>query len=196
MSKILLAALDRLENTADETAMRAYKPKTGAQLRPKTDPAHRLMRQAYRRRTSGDKARQHRLSLMYRRKNASQIKQRQKRSHQLHPKPVHRLTSGLDDQRVGYWCYSYVWRDGLRYSIVAYGTRLGCDSTAQRLNWMYDGELVSVTPTSHTQHDQIQQTLPLAAQHESDSSKNSCSACVYAGHSNAVKIRHFTRTRS
>jgi hypothetical protein len=188
MSKILTAALERIAQAETETAMRPYKPKTGAQLRPKNDPAHRLMRQAYKRRTSGDKNRAHRLALIYRRKNAGQLKQRQKRSAQLHPNPMHRTTSAADDQTLGYWSYQYVWRDGLTYSLVLYGTRFGADCDAQRLGLQYGGELVDVILCDDTTLENIQKTLPLAARHESNSSKNLCTAYVYAGHPYTIAV--------
>jgi hypothetical protein len=58
---ILEQALARLQETSDsETAMRPYKPKTPAQMRLHTDPAHRMLREAYKRRTASDKNKEER----------------------------------------------------------------------------------------------------------------------------------------
>jgi hypothetical protein len=90
MSTRLTQILARLERTVDTVvqAMKPYKPKTPAQLRLKTDPAHRLMRDAYKRRTSTDKAKDHKYDKTYYQRNKSQIKQRQKRSSQIHKHPT------------------------------------------------------------------------------------------------------------
>lgn len=88
MSKTLTQILSRLaraDSSDAETAMKPYKPKNPSQLRKKTDPAHRMMRDAYKRRTSTDKAKDLRHDKLYYQRNKSQIKQRQKRSKQLHP---------------------------------------------------------------------------------------------------------------
>ena len=82
----VVARLARAESSDAETAMKPYKPKNPSQLRKKTDPAHRMMRDAYKRRTSTDKAKAARHDKVYYQRNKSQLKQRQKRSKQLHPK--------------------------------------------------------------------------------------------------------------
>ncbi len=90
MTKRLSRILARIAiaSTDVEEAMRPYKPKTPAQLRLKTDPAHRMMRDAYKRRTSTDKAKDHRQNQMYYKRNKAQLQQRQRRSRQLHKTPA------------------------------------------------------------------------------------------------------------
>lgn len=83
MSVILSSVLARIEL---EEAMRPYKPKTPAQMRLKTDPAHVMMRQAYKRRTGADKKKEALRDKAYIRRNKAQIMQRRKRSAQLHGK--------------------------------------------------------------------------------------------------------------
>jgi hypothetical protein len=175
--KLLKQVQARLSLADTETAMRPYKPKTPVQLRPKTDPAHRMMREAYKRRTSTDKAKQKRYSDVYRRKNASQIKQRNKRSRMLHAGFADALQGGP----ISNWCYEYTWDDGLLYSMVIHGTRFEADCTAQRLGLRYGGELIAVYPVGDVVVDRIKNNLPLAKTHESNPSKNQASAAVYAG---------------
>jgi hypothetical protein len=79
MPSVLKSVLARME-----MSMKPYKPKTPAQRRIKTDPAHTMMRQAYKRRTSTDKRKSTIYDKMYYRRNKAQIVQRQKRSRQLH----------------------------------------------------------------------------------------------------------------
>lgn len=80
----VLSRIERHEASLVVLSMKPYKPKTPAQLRLKTDPAHRMMRDANKRRTSSDKAKESKRDKLYYRRNKSQLKQRQKRSKQLH----------------------------------------------------------------------------------------------------------------
>ena len=70
-----------------ETAMRPYKPKMQPR-RLKNDPEHRLIRQALKHRTSGQKTLEQRKDKLYYKKNKNQLLQRNKRSRQLHKRPA------------------------------------------------------------------------------------------------------------
>jgi hypothetical protein len=195
MTSVLSNVLTRLQAAADgvEEAMRPYKPKNASQLRLKTDPAHRMMREAYKRRTSSDKTKDKRHDQLYYKRNKAQLQQRQRRSRQLH-----KHTSAVpDNQPFGLWCYEYVWVDGLHYSITIEGTRFEADCHAQRLNLQYLGELVDVYPVTETNLEEIQNNLPLATTHESNTSKDSkCIANVYAGRASTVTSGHAKREGS
>lgn len=143
MKSLALKILARLE----VVAMKPYRAKTPQQLKPKTDAAHRMMRQAYKRRTSSDKTLDHKQAVIYYRKNKSQLKQRHAQSVKRHPKPVHRATSTFvveDDSGEGYYSYEYQWSDGLCYSLILYGTRFETDSHARRLSLIYGGRVVGI----------------------------------------------------
>lgn len=165
-------------------AMRPYKPKTPTQLRQKTDPTHRMMREAYKRRTGSDKAKQSRYRAQYVRKNASQLKQRSKRSRMLHGADA--LSASSNPGQMGNWCYEYVWSDGLLYSIVIHGTRLEADCNAQRLGLRYGGELLAVYPADNDLVEQIKTCLPLAAQYENTPGNKQTRASIYAGRARLV----------
>jgi uncharacterized protein (DUF2147 family) len=177
---LLDIVLARLTIADTVEAMRPYKPKTGAQLREKTDPAHRMMRQAYKRRTSSDKTKDSRYDKVYYRRNKAQLKQRGKRSRQLHK-------SGAEN----YWCYEYVWDDGLTYSMVIYSDRFAADCTAQRLNLKYKGMLSAIIPWSNDQAANPE--LPLAHEQTYETSKNKITASVYAGHKDIATSRDLSR---
>jgi hypothetical protein len=101
MTSVLAKVLDRLQ-AATEVSMRPYKPKNASQLRLKTDPAHRMMREAYKRRTSSDKTKDKRHDQLYYKRNKAQLQQRQRRSRQ-----IHKNTSAADNETFGTWCYEY-----------------------------------------------------------------------------------------
>lgn len=191
MKSVLSSALERLAVAADtETAMRPYKPKNASQLRLKTDPAHRMMREAYKRRTSSDKTKDKRHDQIYYKRNKSQLQQRNRRSRQLHK-------SALDNQTTGAWCFEYAWADGLHYSITVHGTRYEADCHAQRLGLQYQGELVGVYALTDDGLQAIQNNLPLATTHESNTSKDpQCVANVYAGRASTVASGHAKREGS
>lgn len=157
-----------------ETAMRPYKPKTGAQLRQKTDPSHRMMRQAYLRRTSTDKTKDARYDKIYYRRNKAQLRQRSKRSRQLH--------SSVSEY--AYHCYEYAWADGLKYSIVVYADQELADATAKRLNLMYQGSLSAVVPWDNSTNTKSELKLAYTKTYENFSRQ--ITASVYAGHKNSA----------
>jgi hypothetical protein len=174
MTSILEQALARLQETSDsETAMRPYKAKTPAQMRLRTDPAHRMMREAYKRRTGSDKNKEERYRKAYYRKNKSQLEQRQKRSAQLHHSPTPATSASADAAPVqsnkcisnwviGNWCYEYKWDDGLIYNIVIYGIRSETDRIARHLGLQNKGTYVGTYPTVEQELKSIQDQLPLA----------------------------------
>lgn len=166
-----------------ETAMRPYKPKTPAQMRLKTDPAHRMMREAYKRRNGTDKTHDKKQDQLYYRKNKAQLKQRQRRSRMLHKS---------ESSEFKHWCYEYVWEDGLRYGITIHGTRYEADCHAQRLQLIYSGELVEVFPVTDEELQRVQTQLTLAKTYENNSGQtsNSIVAHVYAGRPSVAARRN------
>ena len=60
--------------------MKPYKPKNAQQKQLKNDPAHKMMRDAHKRLSGGDKTHADKYSKAYRRKNKAQIEQRHKRA--------------------------------------------------------------------------------------------------------------------
>lgn len=163
----------------DETAMRPYKPKTPAQLRLKTDPAHRMMRDAYKRRTGTDKTKQQRYSKMYRRKNAAQIRQRSKRSRMLH------------EHHASLQCYEYRWADdGLEYSIVVSGLPTATTLRLEQLEEQYGGEIIDTYAVTQEEHARIREHLPTAKTYENSEHDQRHAFYVYAGRaSTACKER-------
>lgn len=139
LTELILARLE-------VTAMKSYRAKTAQQLKPKNDASHRMMRQAYKRRTSTDKTTDHKHDVLYYRKNKSQLKQRRLQSIKRHPKPTPHA-AGLTpptDYDYGYYSYEYRWLDGLTYSIVLYGTAAQTQAHATRLSLAYGGKLIGV----------------------------------------------------
>lgn len=175
---MLKSILARLSLADTIQAMRPYKPKTGAQLRQKTDPSHRMMRQAYLRRTSTDKTKDARYDKTYYRRNKAQLRQRSKRSRQLH----------ASANTYGYYCYEYVWDDGLTYSIVIHDDREAADCHAQRLNLKFTGTLLSVMPVDDMLYNNTE--LKLAYTKTYENSSRQITASVYAGHKNSATRRN------
>ena len=130
----------------DISAMKPYKPKTATEKKIKTDPAHRMKREAYKRRSSQEKREAERYRKEYYRKNKSQLHQRQRKSRMLHKKKT-KTTAAFQLDDWGIWTCSYNVNNA-RFGVNIYGSYEEALSHALNLELHLTGQLCDVIPAS------------------------------------------------